>query len=130
MSTRASRWLLFSALALTVPVPFVMAGLEVAPLARLLFLEGILLAVVVADGLAGTAALFALFLAVQGLVFAAVLWGVAWVAGRALARARPGTRAACVGVAAAALLCLSLLGVYRTPSSSSGPTANLLGIFD
>lgn len=130
MSPRASRWLLFATLALTLPVPFVMAGVEIAPLARLIFLEGILLAVVAVDGLAGTAGLFALLLAVQGLVFTALLWGLASVAGRTLARVRPATRAACVGVATLALLCLSLLGVYRTPSSSSGTTANLLGIFD
>jgi hypothetical protein len=130
MSTRALRWLLFSALALALPVPFVMAGVEIAPLARLLFLLGVMLAVVASDGLGGSAGLFAAFLAIQGALLAAGLWGLAWVVGRALRSARPATRAACAGIAASCLLGLSLLEVYRTPHSSSGPTANLLGIFD
>lgn len=130
MSTRASRWLLFSALALTLPLPFFLAGLEIAPLARLLFLEAILLAVVASDGLAGTAGLFAAFLAVEGLVLGALVWALAWLATRALSRVRPAARAACVGIAAASLLGLSLLEIYRTPHSSRAATANLLGILD
>jgi hypothetical protein len=130
MSTRATRWLLFSTLALTLPLPFFMAGVEIAPLARLLFLEGVMLAVVASDGLAGSAGLFVAFLAVQGVLLAAGLWGLAWVVARALRRMRPTTRAACAGFAATCLLGLSLLEIYRTPHSSSGPTANLLGIFD
>ena len=130
MSTRATRWLLFAALALTLPLPFFLAGLEIAPLARLLFLEAVLLAVVASDGLAGTAGLFAALLAVEGLLLGALLWGLAWLGGRALSRARPATRAACAGVAAASLLGLSLLEIYRTPHSSRAPTSNLLGILD
>jgi len=129
MSTRASRWLLLAVLALTLPLPFFMAGLEIAPLARLLFLEGILLAIVASDGFGGSAGLFAAFLAVEGLLLAAGLWGLAWVAAASLSNARPATRAAWVGLAAACLLGLSLLEIYRTPHSSSGPTANLFGIF-
>jgi len=130
MSLRASRWLLFLALALTLPLPFFLAGLAIAPLARLLFLESILLAIVASDGIAGTAGIFAGFLAVEGVVLAALVWGLAWGAARALAPARPATRAACVALAAVSLLGLSLLEIYRTPLSSSGPTSNLLGILD
>ena len=130
MSTRAFRWLFLALLALTLPVPFLLAGLEVAPLARLLFLEAILLAVVASDGLGGTAGLFAVLLAVEGLLLAAGLTALAWLAGRALAGVRPATRVACVAVAAACLLGLSAREIYRTPHSSSGASANLLGIFD
>jgi len=130
MSTRATRWLLFSALALTLPLPFFLAGLELAPLARLLFLEGVMLAVVASDGFAGTAGLFLAFLAVEGVLLAAGLWGLACLAARILRPARPVTRAACAGIAAISLLGLSCLEIYRTPHSSSGPTSNLLGIFD
>ena len=130
MSIRTTRWLLFCALALTLPLPFFMAGAEIAPLARLLFLLGVMLAIVASDGVAGTAGLFVAFLAVQGVLLAAGLWGVAWLLARALRSAGPRTRAACAGLVASCLLGLSLLEIYRTPHSSSGPTANLLGIFD
>ncbi len=130
MSTRATRWLLFSVLALTLPLPFFMAGLELAPLARLLFLEGVMLAIVASDGFAGTAGLFLAFLAVEGLLLAAGLWGLASLVARILRRTRPATRAACAGIAAVSLLALSSFEIYRTPHSSSGPTSNLLGIFD
>jgi hypothetical protein len=130
MSTRTSRWLLFLVLALTLPLPFFMAGLEIAPLVRLLFLEGVMLAIVASDGLAGTAGLFAAMLAVEGLLLVAGLWGLSWVVARALSTVPPAVRVACVGIAAASLLGLSSLEIYRTPHSSSGPTANLLGIFD
>jgi hypothetical protein len=130
MSTRATRWLLFLVLLLTLPVPFFMAGVELAPLVRLLFLEGIMLAVVASDGFAGTAGLFAAILAVEGLLLVAGIWGLAWGASRALSGVSPAARAACAGIAALALLGLSSFEIYRTPHSSSGPTANLLGIFD
>ena len=130
MSTRAARWLLFGALCLTLPVPFFMAALEVAPLARCAFLAGVMGAVVAADGLGGTAPLFAAFLLAQALVYAGLLWAVAWLAARALARSGAPARGAVVGAAVAALLGLSLFEIYRTPHSSSGDRANLLRILD
>jgi hypothetical protein len=130
MSTRATRWLLFSLLAVALPVPFFMAALEIAPLVRLLFLEGVMLAIVASDGLAGTTGLFAAILAIEGLLVAAALWGLAWVGARALSSAPPAARVACAGLAAATLLGLSMFRIYRTPHSSRGPTASLLGLFD
>lgn len=130
MSLGIARWLLFALLALTLPVPFVMAGIELAPLLRLVFLEAVMLAIVATDGGAGTAGLFAVMLAVQGALLALGLGVLAWGAGLLLSHVRPALRAACVGVAAACLVALSLGEIYRTPHSSSGPTANWLGIFD
>jgi hypothetical protein len=130
MSTRAARWLLFAAFGLTLPLPFFMAALEIAPLARCLFLAALMGAVVAADGTGGTAPLFAAFLLAQGLAYAGALWGAAWLAARGLARAGARARGAWVGAVVAALLGLSLFEIYRTPHSSSGATASLLGILD
>jgi len=129
MTVRTARWLLFGALAAALPLPYLLAEPELAPLLRLAFLTAVMLALLAADGLGGTTPLFAALLLPQLLVGAALLWLLAGLAARALGRARPRGRAAAVALAGAALLALSLAGVYRTPHSSRGPTATLLGLF-
>ena len=126
-----ARLFLFAVLAATVPLPFFMAAPGTAPFVRLALLAGVMAAVVVSDGLGGTAPLFLGFLTVQLLLYGALLYGLA----RALAalgrrvvppRLRPAAGLALAG----ALLGGSLLPIYHTPHSSSGPRANLLQILD
>ena len=130
MSTDAARKILFAALALLLPLPFFAASVELAPLLRLGLLTAVLGAIVVEDGTAGTGGVLAGLLLAQGLVYAALLWWLAHLAARALARAAPRLRAAILGVAVALLVGLASLPVYRTPLSSRSATANWLGLFD
>jgi len=130
MTTRAAHWVLLGAFATTLPLPFVLAEPELAPWLRLAFLTAVMLAVVAADGWGGTTSLFPVLLVPQLLVGAALVWLLAALAARALGRVGARARAAFVALAVAGLLVTSLLGIYRTPHSSSGPTATLLEIFD
>jgi hypothetical protein len=130
MSTRAARTALFMALALFLPLPFFAASVELAPLGRLTLLAGVLLAIVVEDGLAGTAGILAGLLVAQGLLYAALLWGVAGFAARALAGAGPRRRLGLVGAVVALLVAIACLPVYRTPLSSRRAVSTWLGLLD
>ena len=130
MSTRATRGVLFAALALLLPLPFFAAAVEVAPLLRLGLLAAVLGAVVIEDGTGGTGGVLAGALLAQGLLYTGLLWGAAHLTARALARAAPRLRAGVVGVAVALLIGLACLPLYRTPLSSRSATSNWLGLFD
>lgn len=126
-----ARLALFAVLALTLPLPFFMAAPGTAPLARLAMLAGIMAAVVASDGFGGTAPLFLGFLLVQLLLYGALLYGLAAGLVALGRRLLPEALRLPAGLAlAGALLGASLLPLYHTPHSSSGPRANLLHLLD
>jgi len=130
LTPRGARRLLWLALAFTAPIPFYLAGLEIAPLARLFFLSVLVWGVVLTEGAAGALGLFSVLAGVQVLVGGALLWALAALIARA-SRSQTGTaRAVVVGVVIVGLVGLSLNDVYRTPLSSRRPESNLLGLFD
>ena len=122
MTPRRAHLALFAASFLLLPVPFTVLTPGLAPAVRLLLLGGLTASVFAVDpdamsGIIGGA-----------MLGQALVWGVVlWFATRALARRLP--RAAVLALVAL-MAVASLFPIYRTPFSSSGPTANVFGIFD
>jgi hypothetical protein len=125
VSKRNARWLLFATALLTLPVPFYLGEPELAPVVRLLFLTGLVGAVLAADGGGVTATLAGIGL-VQVLFWSALLYGAA------AAIARVGSLRARTAIAAAislALLAASFTERYDTPLSSTRARSNLFQLF-
>ncbi len=122
---------LFAVFAVTLPLPFFMAAPGTAPLLRIAMLALILAAVVASDGFGGTAPLFLGFLTVQLVLYGALLYGLAAAVAALGRRLLPGSlRLPAAAALVAALFGASLLPIYHTPHSSSGPRANLLHLLD
>ncbi|MGI9432321.1 MAG: hypothetical protein ACR2PQ_08915 [Myxococcota bacterium] len=130
LTSRGARRLLWLALIFTVPIPFYLGALEIAPLARGLFLSFLVWGVVATEGVGGFQGLFALLAVVQMVVGAGLLWCVAALAARVMRGATPATRAVAVGDLVVALIGFSLQDVYRTPLSSTRPQSSLLSLFE
>ena len=122
--------MLWLALIFTAPIPFYLGGLEIAPLARGLFLSLLVWGVVATEGVGGFQGLFALLAAIQVLVGAGLLWCVAALAARVMRNTTPAIRALAVGAIVVALIGFSLQDVYRTPLSSTRPQSSLFGLFE
>ncbi|MGH0030525.1 MAG: hypothetical protein ACQGVC_12090 [Myxococcota bacterium] len=120
MSPRAARRTLWLALLLVAPLPMLGGFGAVVPVVRYGLLAGVCVAMRVAEGPGGVVwALFALF-AVHALVYAALLWGAAWLAARALARVSPAARSAVVaGIVACGLIWATATTPYVTPFGTS-----------
>ena len=131
VSRATSRRLLWLVALFTVPVPYFLGGFEVAPVARLLFLTAIILAVVATEGVAGFHGSFVLLGSVQSLLWLLILYGGAALLAFSLHRfAREAARAPALALLAAALLLASLFEIYQTPISSRSSQTNLAGLFD
>ena len=126
-----SRWVLWLVLLTTLPVPFYLGSLELAPALRLGFLAGLVSAVVFSEGSAGYLGILAALGAGQTLLWWLLLYGLAAAISHALARltTQP-LRGVVLGSLLLALLGLSSLEIYRTPLSSHAPYSNLAGLFD
>lgn len=113
---------------LTLPLPYYVFALEVAPVARMLALGGLTFLVWAAEGdlVPGLIVAFSL---VPAVVYAGALYVTlrrgATSAARHLGAARAGRLMALL---AAVCLLLSLLPIYRTPLSNEAASANLFGI--
>ena len=130
MQRKNAHRLLFAVALLTVPVPFYLGEVELAPVARLLFFSGLLARLFAAEG-GGKGGLFAGLGALQALVYAGLLGLAASLVARLLVRLRrPRVRTALVVGLATAMLGLSLAPVYDTPLSSTRPRSSLLHIFE
>jgi hypothetical protein len=130
VSPRAVRWLLWLAALFVVPLPTVAFGPGLVPAAHQLELGLLALAFGAVESTEGVTLLMAGLFLVSGLVYAALLWLLAWLAARVLAPLAPTTRTRLA-------LLLVMLGValavaepvYRTPFSSRSATSNLLGVY-
>ena len=128
MSVRASRWLLFLTLALTLPVPMWGQFGAFVPAVRYAILFAAGAAVALAEGTAGPVPLILLLFGLHALAAAGLAGLAAWIGGRALAPLAPRTRGWIVAGAGAALLLLALaVELYRTPFGRA-PVSDLLGI--
>jgi hypothetical protein len=128
VSIRTSRWLLFLALASTVPVPMWGQFGAFVPAVRYAILFAAAAAVAWAEGAAGPVPWILLLFGLHALAAAGLAGLAAWIGGRALAPLAPRTRGWAVGSACAALLLLALsVELYRTPFGRA-PVSNLLGI--
>ncbi|UCE85702.1 MAG: hypothetical protein JSU66_15445 [Deltaproteobacteria bacterium] len=132
MSPRSARLILWLGLALMAPVPVasgVVTGLM--PAARILMLGGICLLVVVLEHAKGVVLLFGAMLLAQALAYLLLLFVVAHLVSRLLARLTPRARA-CLAIALLAIgIALSAaFEVYRTPFRAASTRASLLEIFE
>lgn len=131
MNRRRATRLLWITLALCVPVPFFLVETGQQPVASLLQMLAVMLALIATEGGAGAIVLAAMMLAVQAAVALAVFGVVAIAVTRLLCRVA-GDR----GPALALLLVATMLTVamtqpiYRTPFRSSGLHATLGEVFE
>lgn len=130
-SRRASGVLLFITLLLTLPVPYYLGGVELAPAARLLFLSGLVLGVVATEGAAGYQSALALLAGIQAVLWPCLLFALARIAAGVLERRVPARwRTGTLGIALLALLGAGLLPIYTTGLSSHGATSSLAHLLD
>ncbi len=126
-----SRWVLWLVLLCTLPVPFYLGDLELAPALRLGFLAGLIGAVVISEGSGGYLGSLAGLGAGQMLLWWLLLYGLAALVSRLLARSTTQPLGGILlGLLLAVLLGLSSLEIYLTPLSSRGLHSNLAGLFD
>jgi hypothetical protein len=120
-------WVVFL---LTLPLPMLLFG-AVVPVARYLMLAGVTAALIGAEGGGAIPVqLLALFLA-HALVYAGLLWLLAHLLSRLVARLAPRALAAVtLGVAVACVAAASLGRPYVTPFAASSPRANLLHVLE
>lgn len=131
LSRRSARLLLFAVLLATLPVPYYLGALEVAPALRLLFLAALASGVAATEGAVGNQLLLTLLAVGFAACWALALWGAAALLARLLERwAPPRARALLVGGLAAVLVAASMLPIYRTPLSSHTAESTVLGLFD
>jgi hypothetical protein len=112
-----------------VPLPMLQFGAEV-PVVRYLILTGLTLALVVAEGAGWVATALVLLFLGHALVYAALLWVVAWAVARALHAWVPRRAGAvALGLAALGLFGALLTRPYVTPFSSVSLRSNLPVVF-
>jgi hypothetical protein len=127
MSPHAARRLLWLAALLIVPLPMLVFD-AVVPVARYLLLAGLCVGMVIAEGPGGVVWQLAALFVSHALVYAALLYLLAWAIARALARTSARARAAAVAVAVAACLVWAIATQpYVTPFGRAAH-ANLLGV--
>ena len=130
MSPRAVRRLLWLAAVFVVPLPIVAFGPGLVPAAHQLELGLLALAFGVVESTEGVTLLLAGAFLLPALIYAALLWGLAWLAARALAMLPPHarTRAALLGIAFGVGFA-ALEPIYETPFSSRSARSTLLGVY-
>lgn len=126
---RIQRLLWITALCL-LPVPYYLGEPEQAPVLRLVFMTGLLAAVLFAEA-GGTLALLVGLGILQVLAWAAALALLTALMARALERVHaPAMRSAVAVAIALGLLAASLTELYDTPLSSTRPRSSLLQLFE
>ena len=130
MSTRGVRRLLWLASILLVPVPMIGLGSGWAPPAHLLEMAGLTLVFGLVESMHGIVVALLASFALPALLYAALLWPLAWAVARVLAPLAPLTRLR------VALLIVMLCGgyaiarpIYDTPFSNRSPQSTLLGVY-
>jgi hypothetical protein len=128
MSVRASRWILFAVLAVTLPFPAVGPFGGFVPAVHHVALFAATAAVAVVEGAAGPVRMILVLFAVHMVATLALCALAAWLCARLLAPLSPRARAAIALGLCAALIAASLaFPLYDTPFGRE-PTANLLGV--
>jgi hypothetical protein len=121
---------LWIAALLLLPIPFYLGEPEQAPVLRLVFLTGLLCAVMLAEG-GGTLAVLVGLGVLQALLWGGALSLLAALMARTLERVHaPALRTAVVAAIALGLVAASLTELYDTPLSSTRPRSSLLQIFE
>ncbi len=130
VSRSASKWLLWAALLLSLPLPFYMGAQGLVPPVRALFLAGIATGMLLTEGAHGTSGIFAGLGLAQGLAALLLSLGLAALLARLAWRLAPArARTPVVLALACAMLGAALLPIYDTPLSSSRARSSLLQAF-
>ena len=130
MSLRQSRWILWLAMALVVPVPVLALGPGSVPALRLLELAAISSAVMVVESSRGAVLLITLVLALQAVLWMGLFWGVAWLASRVLGRLSPRMVAGVtLGLVVAAVAVATSTDLYHTPFRAASARGDLLDVY-
>jgi hypothetical protein len=115
---------------LTVPLPLLGFG-ALIPVARFLLLAAVTAGLIVAEGMGTVPAALLAILVLHALVYAALLWLLALLISRGLARlSRRSLAPATVGLVAACLIVAAVFDLYVTPFASVSPRASLLHVLE
>jgi hypothetical protein len=126
---RGTLLVLWVVLLLTLPVPYWAIEVGLVPTASLLALGLVTIGASIVEG-GEVLPLLALVLAVQSIVWTAILYVAARLVTRRIGRRRSIlTQRALATVLVCGLAAMSLFDVYRAPFSTSGPRTNVLGAF-
>ena len=116
MSVLTSRRLLWLGLLLMLPMPMLVLDNGLVPVVRFLLLGGVCVAVMLVEDAAGVVGFLALVFLAHAIVYAGLLWLLAFAISQGLARLPP-RRLAALTLAALALALLTATATrpYRTP---------------
>jgi hypothetical protein len=115
---------------LTVPLPLLGFG-ALIPVARFLLLAAVTAGLIVAEGMGTVAAALLAIFALHALVYAGLLWLLALLISRGLARlSARSVGPATVGLVAACLIVAAAFDLYVTPFASVSPRASLLHVLE
>jgi hypothetical protein len=130
MSARRTRWLLWSALLVAMPVPLVLVGRGHLPVVALAELALATLAVGVIERSDGTVKILGALLVAQTLVWMVAAWLLAGLIGRGLGFVAPRFRARVTLVLVVLGLAAALLSpLYRSPFHASRARQTLLEVY-
>lgn len=130
MSERASRWALWTAFIITVPVPFFLVTTGSVPVIRLVRLDVAMLHLLALEGPQGALGSLLIFLGTQTVIAAAVLMIVAAILARLTRRWPDSGRALATAVVLAVLLVTSAFEIYRTPFRTHSLSASIFEVFE
>ena len=131
MTRRLASGLLWLTLVLCVPLPFFLVEVGHQPVAAIVQLLGVTVALIAVEGSDGAASLAAWMLAAQALLGMVVLALAATVLVRSIYRVAPARGGAAVLVLIAAILAVALTQpIYITPFRAAGLHATLTEVFE
>lgn len=128
MPPRTTRRILWIGALLLVPLPMLQVG-ALIPVTRYLLLSGVAGGLILAEGSGRIP--WALFFLILGhaLVYAGLLWVVAWALARGLHAAAPrGARTLALALVVGGAVLALATEPYRTPFAPDAPRANLLRV--
>ncbi len=130
MQMRTMRWILWTAFALIVPVPFFLAQTGVVPTARLLMLGMVTLAIIAAEGSRGMVGTVAALLFGQAALYLILFWFAAHLLARVLDTLTARARGLAVIAVLVALCCAGAFRIYRDPFAAHALHSNIVHVFE
>jgi hypothetical protein len=130
VAPKSARRILWLGLICMLPLPMLQFGAEI-PALRYLLLAGVTLGLIVSEGMGQVPGLVLALLLGHALVYAGLLWLVAWLAARALSGLAPRALAVTtLGLVVAGVIVTSAFDVYRTPFGARSMQVNLLHVLE
>ncbi len=130
MSERRSRWVLWIAFVIAIPVPFFLVETGSIPVIRLLMLDAVMLWLMLFEGSQGAITSLVVILSTQVVIAASVLMILAAVMARFTRRWSDGGRGLATAVVLAVLLVSSAFEIYHTPFRTRSLDASIFEVFE